>query len=127
MGRHQEAIEHYEQALRLESRLRRCPQQPGARTGPIQAACERRSNITGRALRLKPDSITICNNLALAYANMQQSTEAIAAAQKALELARSQGQTEMAKQIEDWLNAYRVKLSKLPNASPSSGSNRPAH
>jgi hypothetical protein len=65
--------------------------------------------------------------LALAYAGMHQSYEAIAAAQKALELAQSQGQKVQAKQIEDWLNAYRINLLNLPNVSPSSESNLPAH
>jgi hypothetical protein len=54
-------------------------------------------------------------NLALAYAKMQQSSEAIAAAQKGLELARSKGQQAQAEKIEKWLNSYRANLSKLPN------------
>ena len=80
-----------------------------------------------QALRLKPDFTNVYCNLASAYARMQRSSEAIGAAQKGLELARSQGQMIQAKQIEDWLNAYRVNLSNFPNVSPSGGSNRPAH
>jgi hypothetical protein len=42
---------------------------------------------------------------------MHESSEAIAMAEKALELARSQGQTELAEKIEKWLNSYRASLS----------------
>jgi tetratricopeptide (TPR) repeat protein len=125
-GRYQEAIEHYQKALRLEPDYIDAYNNLGlalVQTGRFREGIEHYR----QALRLKPDCTTICNNLALAYAGMQQSSEAIAAARKALELARSQGQTEMARQIEDWLNAYRVKLSNSPNVSPSSESNRPAH
>ena len=59
-----------------------------------------------QALRLKPQFTDAYYNLALAYAGMHQSSEAVAAAGKALELARSQGQTALARQIEDWLNSY---------------------
>jgi protein O-mannosyl-transferase len=124
-GHYQEAIEHFRQALRLSPNLIEAHNNLGAtlaQTGRTEEAIEHFE----QALRLKPDSATIWNNLALAYAGMRQSSEAIAAAQKAFGLARSQGKTEMAKQIEDWLNAYRVKLLNHPNASPSGESNRPA-
>ena len=61
-------------------------------------------------LKLKPDYLNAYINLASAYALMHRSAEAVAAAQKALELARSQGQTTLAKQIEEWLNSYRAGL-----------------
>jgi tetratricopeptide (TPR) repeat protein len=60
-----------------------------------------------QTLTLKPDFTEVYLNLASAYAGMRQSSEAIASAQQALELARSQRQTVLAKQIEDWLNAYQ--------------------
>jgi hypothetical protein len=68
---------------------------------------------------LKPTYTEVYYYMALAYASLHQSSNAIAAAQKALELARSQGKTPLAKQIEDWLNAYRASLSGLQNAPPS--------
>ena len=70
-----------------------------------------------QALQLKPDDISACKNLALAYANMRQSSDAVAAAEKALALAKSQGQAAQAEQIEDWLKSYRTKLSNPTNAS----------
>ena len=46
-----------------------------------------------QALQFKPDYINAYTNLALVYAMLHQSSEAVAAAQKGLEIARSQGQT----------------------------------
>ncbi len=65
-----------------------------------------------QAIRLRPDFAVAYYSLALAYADLRQSSAAIAAAQKALELSRSQNQPELARQIEDWLNSYRAGLSK---------------
>jgi tetratricopeptide (TPR) repeat protein len=62
------------------------------------------------AIKLKPDYIDAYSNLMLAYAKLDQSAEAVATAQKALEIARSKGQTEQAKKIEDWLNSYRASM-----------------
>ncbi|MGA2796855.1 MAG: tetratricopeptide repeat protein [Thermoguttaceae bacterium] len=125
-GRLQEAIIHYQQALQLSPDYIEAHNNLGAalaQTGRHEEAIEHFE----QALRLKPDFTNVYYNLALLYARMQQSSQAIAAAQKALELARSQGQGVQAKQIEDWLNAYRLNLSNFPNVSPSSESNRPAH
>ncbi|MGA2799130.1 MAG: tetratricopeptide repeat protein [Thermoguttaceae bacterium] len=74
-----------------------------------------------QALRLNPDLINAYYNLALAYARLQQSSEAVAAARKGLELARSAGQANLAKQIEDWLNSYRAGLPGVQNAPSAPG------
>jgi tetratricopeptide (TPR) repeat protein len=124
LGRTQEAIEHYGEALRLR------PDDPGVqnnlgiaifRTGRIQEAIEHFK----KALEFKPDHINACYNLAMAYARLRQSAEAMAMAQKAIEIAKSQGQTEQAKQIENWLNTYRSKLSGFPKSSPNTNSQSP--
>ncbi len=65
-----------------------------------------------QALRLKPDYVKAYSNLALAYAQTNRPDQAVAAAQKAIDLARSQGQTALAKQLEDWLKSYRDSPSK---------------
>jgi hypothetical protein len=76
-------------------------------------------------LSLKPDSSETYFNLSLAYAAMSQPYQALAIAQKALELARFHGQTALAKQIEDWLNSYRAGLKDRPNPPPASNSASP--
>jgi protein O-mannosyl-transferase len=125
-GRMQEAIEHYRLALRLKPDYANAHNNLGAAladAGRLQEAIEHYH----QALRISPLSINAYYNLALAYAGMKQSSEAIAAAEKGLELARSAGQANLAKKIEDWLNAYRANLSNSPKAVPSSESELPAH
>ncbi len=78
------------------------------------------------ALHLKPDFAKVYLNLASAYSQTNQAPEAIAAVEKALELARSQGQTEMAGQIEDWLNSHRSSLPDLPKEPASSNTAPPS-
>jgi protein O-mannosyl-transferase len=125
-GRLQEAIQHFELTLKLKPDFADTHNNLGValvNADRLQEAIEHFE----QALRLKPGYAYIYFNLALVDAKMQQSSEAIAAAQKGLELARSQGQEVQAKKIADWLNAYRASLSNSPNASPSSDSNRPAN
>jgi protein O-mannosyl-transferase len=123
-GRHEEAIEHFKQALRLKPDNAEVHNSLGralANTGRLQEAVEHFQ----QALRLRPDFTNVYYNLALVYARMQQSSQAIDAAQEGLELARSQGQVAQAKQIEDWLNAYRSGLSDRQNPPPPSKSASP--
>jgi protein O-mannosyl-transferase len=70
------------------------------------------------ALRLKPDFAEACSALAQAYASLQRPYEAINAADKALKMARSQGHTEMAARLEEWLRLYRASLSGRGGAAP---------
>jgi protein O-mannosyl-transferase len=117
-GRPQEAIEHYREALRLN------PDDPEVynnlgvalvKTGRPGDAIE----YYRQAVKLKPDFTNAYLNLALAFAKTHQPSEAAASAQKALELARSQGNTALAKQIEDWLKSYRLGQSNLPDTQSS--------
>ncbi len=71
-----------------------------------------------KALQLRPNDTEACANMALAYDQMHQPSQAIATGEKALDMARSQGQTEEAKQIEAWLKSYRAQMAKPPNATP---------
>ncbi len=59
-----------------------------------------------KALRLKPD-VTGYANLAMAYAQVGRSEEAILTADRAVALAREQGQFAIARNIEGWLKDYR--------------------
>ncbi len=123
-GHAQEAIEHCRQALLVDANNPEAHQFLGnslMQTGrPGEAIAEFKE-----ALCLRPDYVTVYYNLALACSAAGQSSEAVAAAQKGLELARSTGQVNLAKQIENWLSAYRLKLSNSPHDSPPSQSNRP--
>jgi hypothetical protein len=56
-------------------------------------------------------------NLATAYSMTNQAAMALETAEKALRLARSHGQMDLAQRLEQWLNAYRGEL-KAPSASP---------
>jgi tetratricopeptide (TPR) repeat protein len=75
-----------------------------------------------QALRIAPDDNAARVNLISAYARAGRSSEALAEAEKALEVARSRGRTTLAKQIEDWLNSYRAGLSNPQNTPPPSQS-----
>ena len=108
-GQLQEAIKQYEQALRIKSDSPELHNGLGAllvNTGRSQEAIGHFK----LAIRFKPDFALAYKNLTFAYAAIQQPSEAVATAQKALELAQSQGNTELARQIEDWLNSYRDGL-----------------
>jgi Flp pilus assembly protein TadD len=62
-----------------------------------------------KAVQLRPNNADTYANLAVAYAAMHRSPEAIAAAQKGLELARSQGQLALVQKFETLLAAIRPK------------------
>ena len=116
IGRSKEAIEHYQQAIRLRPSDPMCYNNLGnalAKTGRPHEAIEHFK----QEVQIKPDYIGAYNLLAVAYASVNQSSQAVAAAQKALDLARSQGQTALAGQIEDWLNSYhgQTPSSKVQN------------
>jgi protein O-mannosyl-transferase len=72
------------------------------------------------AVRLKLDYIEARINLGIALRKAGRPQEAIKHYQKAQELARNQGQTARAKQIEDWLNSYSTGLSTDPAPPPAS-------
>jgi protein O-mannosyl-transferase len=110
-----EAIEHYKQALRLKPDYAEAHYNLGmamAKTGRLQEAIEHYR----QTVVLDPGFTNAHINLALAYARIQKPAEAVAAAQKGMELALKQGQMAQAKQIEDWLKSYRAGLPQDPNA-----------
>ena len=107
LGRTREAIEQFQQALRTN------PNHPDAhnnlgvvlvQTGKLPEAIEHFK----QAVQFRPDHINAYTNMALTYAMLHQPSQAVAAAQKALEIARSQQKTEQAQRIENWLNSYRA-------------------
>jgi tetratricopeptide (TPR) repeat protein len=110
-GRYPEAIDHYMRALALNPKDYTYHYALGnvlVETGRPEEAIGRYREV----LRLKPGFTEGYFKLALAYANIHQSVQAESAARKALELARSQGQTALAKTIEDWLKSYQNAVNR---------------
>ena len=105
MDRLDEAVEHYEQAVRLRPDYPEAHYNLGsalARLGRLPEAIEQYKYV----LRLTPDDPEAWANLAFAYGDAGNSAEAIDAAQKALDIARSKGQTTVVETLQEWLNAH---------------------
>ena len=96
-----EAIEHLREAIRLRPDYAEAHSNLGIAliTAGDPAAGVKEFE---EALQLKPD-VTAYANLAMAYAQAGRPEQAMAFAERALQLARSQGHNELAKQLEDWL------------------------
>ena len=136
IGKVQEAIGHYEQALRLK------PDYAEAKNNLAWLLATLAPTEGGDALRaiaLAKQGCEITGNqtaayldtLAVAYAAAGQFSNAIATAEKAIELARSAGQLQLAKEIDARLELYRsgrayrqpqtpVRSQSLNAASPHS-------
>jgi protein O-mannosyl-transferase len=105
-GRYDEAFKHFAQSVKLQpdyfkghSNMALALLHLGRPQEAIAACIE--------ALRIKPDFIVAYYYMAMAYAELNQPDKAIAAARKGIVLGQSTGQTEGAKQIEEWLNSYQ--------------------
>jgi tetratricopeptide (TPR) repeat protein len=118
-GRLSEAIKQCREALRLS------PNHPDAHfnlgmaltmTGQHLEAIEHYS----WSLRYKPDKPQVYYQLSISYALVRRFSEAETAAQRAMDLARSQGHTALARQAGDLLNSIRAGLPDLKNIPPSS-------
>jgi tetratricopeptide (TPR) repeat protein len=130
LGNRQEAISHYEQALRIK------PNYPEALNEFAWLLATRESAEGGDPIRAVALAQQACqlthyreawylDTLAAAYAAASRFTDAIATAETALELARAGGQSRMAGQIESRLKLYRdgrayreaADATKLPPAN----------
>jgi protein O-mannosyl-transferase len=123
-GRIQEAIEQFKEALRIKPNYSDAHNNLGVvlvQTGKLSEAIEQFK----QAVLFKPDYINPYKNLALVYAILKQPSQAVAAAQNALEIARSQEQAAEATQIENWLNTYRAGAPDAPNPLSPSNSAAP--
>ena len=72
-----------------------------------------------QATAYNPRFIQAYLNLADACSKTNDSTAAIAAAQTALQLARSEGNTALVQKIEAWLAAYHINQSPAPQPLPN--------
>jgi tetratricopeptide (TPR) repeat protein len=116
--RYQEAIEQYGQALKTADMF-----ELHFNLGVAMHKTGRLNEAIGhyqQAVRQKPDFVEGYFNLTLAYAALNRTSDAQTSARRALDLARSQGQTALSGKIEDWLNSNRPGSdTPLPKTSPS--------
>ena len=100
--RPQEAIAHFERAVEINPNLAESHYNLGA----MLAKADRYPEAIARfqtTVQINPQYLKAHTGLAMMYAATHRPAEATAAAQRALELARAQGQTTLARKIEDWL------------------------
>jgi protein O-mannosyl-transferase len=105
VGRLQEAIEQFQQTLSLEpndaatrTKLALALKQVGYLTEAVEQLNE--------SIRLQPNFADAWFQLATVYAETNRTDQALAAANKALDLAQSQGLTALVQQINIWLKKH---------------------
>lgn len=107
-GRTQAAIEHYEAALAAEPDFA-----PGhTNLAAALASMGRSGEAIGHleeAARLTPTAQAFAN-LAYGYALVHRVSDAIATAQRAIDLAQSQGQADAVAEYTHWLKNYRMQV-----------------
>jgi protein O-mannosyl-transferase len=114
MGQMQEAIEHYRRAVLLKPDYFEALRNLGSallKTGRFQEATVE----YGRAVQLEPSSAETWCDMATAFAGAKESSQAIGAGEKAMELAKLQNRVELADKIEKWLRSYRLSLKSAPD------------
>jgi protein O-mannosyl-transferase len=103
-----EAIDHFKRSLTINQSSADTHSNLGfalaAHGQPAEAVAEYL-----RSLKLNPDDCEVYVNLALAYAQTGKQELAIKAAEKALDLARRQQQTDLTKTLEAWLKEQRAE------------------
>jgi tetratricopeptide (TPR) repeat protein len=112
LGRLPEAIGHWEQALRIKPDYAEAENNLAwllATLAPTDGGAPVRAvTLAERACKLTNNRVTpYLDTLAAAYAAVGRSNEAIATAQKAIELAKAAGQSQLVEQIELHLKLYR--------------------
>jgi tetratricopeptide (TPR) repeat protein len=121
-GSLQDALGYYERALELDPNIFEAQynfadclvqlSRPQEAVGHYEAA-----------VQLMPSDADSWINLATTYARLKNSDAAIAAGKKALELASSQGRTELVQRIAEWLTLYSSGQLDHSENAPQSKSN----
>ena len=112
------AIEQFQASLQLDPSNLDTWQHLGialAMSGQLTEALEAFQQV----VQARGDNIEAHFNLAMVYERLNRHAEAVAAANRALQLARAQNQLQLQEQIKSWLNS-------LPGTNPSSANERPA-
>ena len=120
-GDAQSAISDFERALALRpnrANYRLNLANALAQTGQHLKAVEQYQASIG----LEPKPVQAYANLAKALAALDRSQEAIAAAQRGIENARSSNQESEAEKIEEWLAHYQIEVKRDSKADPGSHS-----
>src|SRR6185436_16380037 len=105
-GQFGDATSHYEQALQLKPDFPAALVNLGtslAATGQIQKAADEFE----AALRSEPEHLEAAVYLAEAYAQLSRFADAAAVAQRALDLARANGETQMAETLGQRLKTFQ--------------------
>lgn len=122
-GRSQEAIQQFNLVLQLKPNQAKAHYNLAvalAREGRHPEAIQQYE----QALRLQPDYAQAYANLAQSLADTARHDEARSMVQKALELARAQGQSDLAQRLEAWLATDHAPSSQ--NDSSSNRTGRPS-
>jgi tetratricopeptide (TPR) repeat protein len=109
-GRRAEAIAQYEEALRIDPELVEAHNNLGSLLLGEGKAAEAVAHFTA-VTQLKPDYAEGYLGLAMALSAAGR-PDAAAAGERALALAREQGNAALAKQVTDWLSAFRASAPK---------------
>jgi protein O-mannosyl-transferase len=120
-GRAEESTAHFEEVVRLEPSIADAHSKLGdamRQSGQIERSIEHYR----ASARLQPTSIPAYAKLAQALKAANRPEEAIATAQKAIEVARSSGQGAGVHEIEEWMARYQAELERNRNITPSAGS-----
>jgi tetratricopeptide (TPR) repeat protein len=110
-GRYEESIPYYEAALRLNPNLARAHGNLGFALKML-GRFELAAIHLEVALRLEPTYLKASADLTGAYAEMGQSNEAIASAERTIAIARSQQKLDDVNSLEAWLANYRRYISQ---------------
>ncbi len=102
-----EAIEHFEKAIATRPDFAAAHNNLAVTLAGLGRAAEAVPHLE-QAVRLEPDPESY-GNLAQACALAGRRSDAIAAGEKAIELARQRGKTAFADELDVWLAAYRVR------------------
>ena len=124
-GRANDAIPHFQQALRLQPNF---PDAYSSLGAALQKAGHTAEAVEAYEAALKyAPVVPSYANLAQAYRLANRPQDAIATAQKAIDLANANNHPETAAQVQDWLAKYRAELAEKGNAASagSTGSGKP--
>jgi protein O-mannosyl-transferase len=115
-GEFVEASRHLEKAIALgndQSDIHNLLGDCYRKSGSMEKAIEQYR----AAVRQKPDYMAAHANLAQTLALVHRSKEAVEAADKAIEIARSKAKLEELAQFEEWLKHYRIELQRAAEAA----------